>query len=103
MKLNTLLTLIEAGYTKEEIAGLEFDQTTEPEPEPEPAKNENKPTPQPEPDQAPNADMLSVLVSKFDDLTKAIQINNIRNSENKQVEQTPPEELLASIVKPTRK
>lgn len=101
MKLNTLLTLIEAGYTKEEIAGLEFDQTAEP--ESEPAKNENKPTPQPEPDQAPNADMLSVLVSKFDDLTKAIQINNIRNSENKQVEQTPPEELLASIVKPTRK
>lgn len=101
MKLNTLLTLIEAGYTKEEIASLEFDQTNEP--EPEPAKNENKPTPQPEPDQAPNADMLSVLVSKFDDLTKAIQINNIRNSENKQVEQTPPEELLASIVKPTRK
>ena len=67
------------------------------------AKNENEPTPQPEPDQAINADMLSVLVSKFDDLTKAIQINNIRNSENKQVEQTPPEELLASIVKPTRK
>lgn len=101
MKLNTLLTLIEAGYTKEEIASLEFDQTTEP--EPEPAKKENQPAPQPEPDQAPNADMLSVLVSKFDDLTKAIQINNIRNSENKQVEQTPPEELLASIVKPTRK
>lgn len=101
MKLNTLLTLIEAGYTKEEIAGLEFDQTNEP--EPEPAKNENEPAPQPEPIQAPNADMLSVLVSKFDDLTKAIQINNIRNSENKQVEQTPPEELLASIVKPTRK
>ena len=99
MKLNTLLTLIEAGYTKEEIANLEFDQTTEP----APAKNENEPTPQPEPVQAQNADMLSVLVSKFDDLTKAIQINNIRNSENKQVEQTPPEELLASIVKPTRK
>jgi hypothetical protein len=101
MKLNTLLTLIEAGYTKEEIANLEFDQTNEP--EPEPAKNENEPTPQPEPNQAPNADMLSVLVSKFDDLTKAIQLNNIRNSENKQVEQIPPEELLASIVKPTRK
>lgn len=101
MKLNTLLTLIEAGYTKEEIANLEFDQTNEP--EPEPAKNENEPAPQPEPVQASNADMLSVLVSKFDDLTKAIQISNIRNSENKQVEQTPPEELLASIVKPTRK
>ena len=92
MKLNTLLTLIEAGYTKEEIANLEFDQTNEP--EPEPAKNENEPAPQPEPVQASNADMLSVL---------AIQISNIRNSENKQVEQTPPEELLASIVKPTRK
>ena len=64
MKLEDILTLVNAGFTAEMIAGF--------------AKSETKPAPAPAPEPAP-ADPdseLSEITKRLDDLTKAIQANN---------------------------
>ena len=121
MNIETIIKLLDAGYTKEEIMNMNsISQDPEPE-KTEPKKSEPKkqepkkqepekqePEKQEPEKQEPektekNDDMLKLLVSKFEELTSAIQDSNIRSSNNKTSEQTAPEELLASIVKPTKK
>ena len=57
MDIKDILTLVNAGFTAEMIAG--FVQT------------ESKPEPKPEPKEE-----LSEIINRLDDLTKAIQTNN---------------------------
>lgn len=97
MKPEEILELVRAGYTKEEISGLAGEKPA-PAKEPEPEK---QPEPVKEPEQ--NNDMLKLLVSKFEELTGAIQANNILYSNNKMGEDKKPEELLAEIISPPRK
>ena len=113
MNIETIIKLLDAGYTKDEIMNM-TSGSQDPEPEktepkkqdPEPEKTEpKKQEPEKkEPEKTEkNDDMLKLLVSKFEELTSAIQDSNIKSSNNKTPEQTAPEELLANIVKPTKK
>ena len=121
MNIETIIKLLDAGYTKDEIKNMSSG-SGDPEPgkkepekkEPEKKEPEKKEPEKKEPEkqdpekQDPektekNDDMLKLLVSKFEELTSAIQDSNIKSSNNKTPEQTAPEELLANIVKPTKK
>lgn len=67
MDIKDILTLVNAGFTAEMIAGI-----AEPKPEPKPA-----PAPAPVPATAPNPDAeLSEIAKRLDELTKAIQTGN---------------------------
>ncbi len=108
MNIETIIKLLDAGYTKDEIMNMNSgSQDPEPEKkEPEKKEPEKKEPEKKEPEKKEpekNDDMLKLLVSKFEELTSAIQDNNIKSSNNKTPEQTAPEELLANIVKPTKK
>ena len=113
MNIETIIKLLDAGYTKDEIKNMSSG-SGDPEPgktepkkqDPEPEKTEPKkqdPEKQEPEKTEKNDDMLKLLVSKFEELTSAIQDSNIKSSNNKTPEQTAPEELLANIVKPTKK
>ena len=106
MNIETIIKLLDAGYTKDEIMNMtSVSQDPEPEKkEPEKKEPEKKEPEKQEPEKTEkNDDMLKLLVSKFEELTSAIQDSNIKSSNNKTPEQTAPEELLANIVKPTKK
>ena len=106
MNIETIIKLLDAGYTKDEIMKMNSgSQDPEPEKkEPEKKEPEKKEPEKQEPEKTEkNDDMLKLLVSKFEELTSAIQDSNIKSSNNKMSEQTAPEELLANIVKPTKK
>lgn len=66
MKLEDILTLVNAGFTAEMIAGFAKSET-----KPAPA-----PAPAPEPAPADPDSELSEITKRLDDLTKAIQTNN---------------------------
>ena len=101
MNIETIIKLLDAGYTKDEIMNMNSDFQ---DPEPEKKEPEKKEPEKQEPEKTEkNDDMLKLLVSKFEELTSAIQDSNIKSSNNKTPEQTAPEELLANIVKPTKK
>ena len=73
MDIKDILTLVNAGFTAEMIAGF---VQTEPKPEPKPdPKPAPKPEPKPEPKSKPE-DELSEITKRLDELTKAIQSNN---------------------------
>ena len=106
MNIETIIKLLDAGYTKDEIMKMNSgSQDPEPEKkEPEKKEPEKQEPEKQEPEKTEkNDDMLKLLVSKFEELTSAIQDSNIKSSNNKMPEQTAPEELLANIVKPTKK
>lgn len=65
MDIKDILTLVNAGFTAEMIAGF-AKQEPKPEPKPEPT-----PEPKPEPKEE-----LSEITKRLDELTKAIQSNN---------------------------
>ena len=101
MNIETIIKLLDAGYTKDEIMKMNSGSQ---DPEPEKKEPEKKEPEKQEPEKTEkNDDMLKLLVSKFEELTSAIQDSNIKSSNNKMPEQTAPEELLANIVKPTKK
>ena len=65
MDIRDILTLVNAGFTAEMIAGFaKTDSKQEQEPEPEPE-------PKPEP-----ANELAEITKRLDELTKAVQTNN---------------------------
>ncbi len=89
MKLSEVIALIGAGYTKEEINALEqMDSANKPEvetisePQPETPKPE---APQPEAPKPDNSD----LVNAINDLKKALQLGNIRNTPQPNEKSTP--------------
>lgn len=77
MDIKDLLTLVNAGFTAEMIAGIAapapvYVPVSEPKLEPKP---EPKTEPKPEPKTEPDAE-LSEIAKRLDELTKAIQGNN---------------------------
>lgn len=72
MDIKDILTLVNAGFTAEMIAG--FAQTEKSKPGPKP---ESKQEPKPDPETKPKPeDELSEITKRLDELTKAIQTNN---------------------------
>lgn len=88
MTLDQILTLLEAGYTREEINEMRDLQTPEPEPTPN-LEPEPEPEPQPEPtpdpelqkDPDPTPAYITSLMKSIDKLTKTLQISNRNGAE----------------------
>lgn len=79
MDIKDILTLVNAGFTAEMIAGIAasapvYVSKPEPGPKPEP-EPEPEPGPEPKPGPEPSAE-LSEITKRLDELTKAIQTNN---------------------------
>lgn len=93
MTTNDILTLLSAGYTKDEITAMggpaPLKQEPQPEPEPEPQQEpqqEPQPEPQPEPEPKPEPDIagavnerLNKIEHSLSDLISAIQKSNIEH------------------------
>lgn len=78
MTLEQTITLLEAGYTKEEILALDAPQEPAPAPNPEQAPAEPEPAPAPQNDAL--QDVLKELAAVKVTL-KGLQANNIRSAE----------------------
>ena len=119
MELNDILTLVKAGYTREEINQMENPATPNPAPVVEPT-----PTPAPvaepiqapvavptavptqQPVQAPAEPTMAELMQSIAKLTSAVQTNAIAQSviPGGANPQTPTaEDMLAEIIRPTYK
>ena len=132
MELNTILELVKAGYTKDEIMQMEQPTVQNPNAEPvqtandnpapvtepvnQPAQvNEPAPVPAPAPAPAPvqqpvqtevqNQPTMADIMQGIAKLTSAVQANAIAQSVIPQGLQNPPsaEDMLAEIIRPTFK
>ena len=114
MELTDILSLVKAGYTREEIEQMEkpIDPTPVPAPVAEPVHAEEpapvavaEPTPQPAPAQQPEQPSMAELMQSIAKLTSAIQANAIAQSVIPSGISTPPkaEDMLAEIIRPTFK
>lgn len=108
MKLDERLALINAGYTKEEIAAFETEETPAPAPAPTPApeqKQEDKPAPKPEqkpaPEQTPTPAQDPILEA-LNRLTNTIIKQNINGTVIQPAERSP-EDALAEVIAPPKK
>lgn len=130
MELNTILELVKAGFTKDEIMQMAQPTTTVTNPEPVPEQTETPapsaepqpvhaqavepvavpqptPTPAPQPVQTPAQDQPTMvdIMQGIAKLTSAVQANAIAQSVIPQGLQNPPsaEDMLAEIIRPTFK
>ena len=126
MELSEILTLVKAGYTKDEIAKMDPQYTTNPNPEPVPMANpeqntepepasvdepvavavpDAQPAPAPVPAQTEGQPSLSDVMKSIAQLTSAIQANAIQNSfiPGGNPNQPDAAATLAEIIRPTRK
>lgn len=108
MKIDEVIKLVDAGYTKDEISALMGGvDNVEPEikeeaPEPAPEQKEQPVKPSPEPAD-PNAARYNELLEAMQKLTGAIQAGNILNSQNKEQPNLTAEDILAEVVAPKPK
>lgn len=114
MTVNEIMRLLDAGYTKEEIAALTSDpepaQEVKPEPVPPAPEPEVKTDPEPAPEPEPAADQtgarLDALEKSIASLIKTIQVSNVNN---KNIPTLPTDstkivdDAMASIIRPTIK
>lgn len=92
MKVEEVIKLIDAGYSKEEI-----DKMLQPEPEPKPDPKPD-PKPEPKPDPKPKAEPeIDPVLKELQDLKKAVYAMNIMNSA--QPEQKSVDDILAASLK----
>ena len=92
MKVEEVIKLIDAGYSKDEI-----DKMLQPEPDPEP-KTEPKKEPDPEPKTEPKKEPeVDPVLKELQDLKKAVYAMNIMNSA--QPEQKSVDDILAASLK----
>jgi len=106
MKLEHLIDLIHAGYTKQEISELLQAEhpATDPEPTKEPAQeptkepaSEPKPEPKQEPTQEPPA-YISKLTESMEALRKAVEISNLNGGRQPEKTRTV-EDILRDAMK----
>lgn len=92
MKVEEVIKLIDAGYSKDEI-----DKMLQPEQEPKP-KTEQDPEPDPEPKTEPKKEPeVDPVLKELQDLKKAVYAMNIMNSA--QPEQKSVDDILAASLK----
>ena len=106
MKLEDVLALIRAGYTREEIAAFENPAPSAPENKPTPVLNdkpapENKPTPvqneQPKPDATPAPADLKAIIAQA--VKEAMQAQAIATSNQPNPTTPTAEECLAAMLR----
>ena len=92
MKVEEVIKLIDAGYSKDEI-----DKMLQPEPEPKPEQN-TEPKPEQKPDSEPKPEpAVDPVLKELQDLKKAVYAMNIMNSA--QPEQKSVDDILAASLK----
>lgn len=97
MRLNDVLTLLQAGYTKEQIEAF-----NEPDPAPAPAP-EPEPAPAPEPEEPiQGADRYAALEAKLNSLMGIVQAQNLNTGVDTMPKRTA-QDALANVIAPPRK
>lgn len=103
MNAESILKLVDAGFTKEDILAL---AGTAPPEKAEPPEDEPAPQPEPEPEPEkpaqpdPNEERYNELLAAMQKLTGAIQASNIQNSSNREEPPLSAEDILAEVVNP---
>lgn len=95
MTTQELFKLLDAGYTKDEIAALEPQPEPEPEPQPEP-----QPEPKPESWAAVEkmiADIIKPMQENLDKTLKAIQAANVKGAVGGKTESVTVESVVADF------
>lgn len=115
MKIDDVITLLNAGYTREEIqrmeaAGSEFSHQSGPV-DPEPAAQpepEAQPEPAEDPNRMPGADLaaafdqaISRMNSLFDEKLKQIQTANVQAARMPEDKSRTVDDIIGDIIKPT--
>lgn len=101
MNIDSILKLVEAGFSKEEITAM-----TQPEhAQEEPSQEEPKTEPvreEPVKEEPAQDKRYEELLSAMNRLTGAIQAGNILNSNNKEVKEPSAEDILAEVLSPSK-
>ena len=106
MDLNDIITLVKAGYTKDEISAMQVSPTepaagpaeVTPDPQPVPEENAPAPAPAPAPAQEPgNYEKMEALLNKLINITQGQNINtNMAGS----VPARTSQDILADVIAP---
>ena len=99
MNIDSILKLVEAGFSKEEITAMTQpaqaqEEPSQDEPKAEPVKEE------PVKEEPAQDKRYEELLSAMNRLTGAIQAGNILNSNNKEVKEPSAEDILAEVLSP---
>ena len=100
MNIDSILKLVEAGFSKEEITAMTQTAQAQEEPKPEPAKEEEPVKEEPVKEEPAQDKRYEELLSAMNRLTGAIQAGNILNSNNKEVKEPSAEDILAEVLSP---
>ena len=101
MNIESILKLVEAGFSKEEITAMTQpaqaqEEPKQDEPKTEPVKEE------PAKEEPTQDKRYEELLSAMNRLTGAIQAGNILNSNNKEVKEPSAEDILAEVLSPSK-
>ena len=105
MNIDSILKLVEAGFSKEEITAMTQTAQAQEEPKTEPVKEEPKTEPvkeEPVKEEPAQDKRYEELLSAMNRLTGAIQAGNILNSNNKEVKEPSAEDILAEVLSPSK-
>ena len=101
MNIDSILKLVEAGFSKEEITAM----TQTAQAQEEPAQEEPKTDlvkEEPVKEEPAQDKRYEELLSAMNRLTGAIQAGNILNSNNKEVKEPSAEDILAEVLSPSK-
>lgn len=93
MDIKDILTLVNAGFTAEMIAGFAQTEKSKPEQKPEP-KQEPKQEPKPETEVE-----LSEITKRLDELTKAVQSNNVVSATAPTPKENDVNDVILNLIK----
>lgn len=106
MNIDSILKLVEAGFSKEEITAMTQTAQAQEEPAQEEPKTEpvrEEPVKEEPVKEEPAQDKrYEELLSAMNRLTGAIQAGNILNSNNKEVKEPSAEDILAEVLSPSK-
>ena len=103
MELNTILKLLDAGYTKADIEAMTAPAAeVTPAPVEDPVKPAEVPAEEPVPEMT-SADILNNLLAEVKGLKAQIQANNIRSDSMGSKPEVSAESILASLINPNKK
>ena len=100
MKIDDLLTLINAGYTKADIEQLVMAANLQPEQHPQP-EQQLQPEQQPQPEQRPKPadDRIKQLETKLDYVINRFNYMSVQNSKQPETGTETVDDILAKFVK----
>ena len=95
MKIDDLLTLINAGYTKADIEQLLISANQQPEQQPQPEQPEQQPQ--------PSDDRIAQLETKLDYVINRFNYMSVRDSRQPEQKTETVEDILSSVIRGNEK